>query len=196
MATTGGCREDCCRPIASRYTEMWRLRKLRGVEVMADAAPTVRKVRALQALGWTEVKLARRLGMSQQSLNNMLRRGRIKVTSAQRIDALYARLSMVVPPDDRYARESRARAAANGWAPPLAWGDIEVGVLAEQGRDGVPYSRDRLDLDEVELAISRRDFTSRRLSPRERSEIMRRWKSFGYSEKSLCELSGWREGRY
>ena len=195
MATTGGCREDCCRPIASRYTETWRLRKLRGIEVVVDSARSVRKVRALRALGWTESMLAAEMGMSQQSLNNVVRRARIKATTAQRIDALYARLEMVIPPDTRYTRESRARAQANGWAPPLAWDDIDSGVLADQGSDATPYSRDRLDLDEVEIAISRRDF-SRKLFSRERAEIVRRWKSFGYSELSLVKLTGWRQNRY
>ena len=57
------------------------------------------------------------------------------------------------------------------------------------------YSHDRLDLDVVEHALQYHDF-SLRLSPREKSEIVRRWLRAGRSERLLCQLTGWREGRY
>jgi hypothetical protein len=85
------------------------------------------------------------------------------------------------------------RARAQHWLPPLAWEDIDAGVLAEVERE--PYTDDRYDEDLVDYVMQYHDF-SVRLSPVEKSEIVRRWTRSVGSERSLCQLTGWRPGRY
>lgn len=194
MATTGRCSCDECRPVATRYKKLYRLRKARGQMATTDVGPSLRKVQALQWLGHTRQSIAAAIGTSPQSLSNSLGRQRIKTATAVKIDAVYRRLEMTIPPDTIGSRQAKRAALAAGWKPPLAWDDIEAGVLATQpGESG--YSHDRLDHDLVEDVLQTHDFTIR-LSPVEKAEVVRRWVASGRSERSLCRLSGWREGRY
>lgn len=195
MATTGGCHDDCCRPIATRYKKLYRLRKQRGIRATVPVEPSLRKVQALQRLGHSRARIAAAIGTSPSSLTNILNRQRIKAVTAAKIEAVFRRMEMTVPPDDRWTKRTRREATEAGWPPPLAWDDIEAGVLAEQGRPEPVYTHDRLDLEEVEYALQYHDF-ARKLSPLEKSEIVRRWTRDGRSEASLCRLTGWREGRY
>lgn len=195
MATTGRCSCEECRPVATRYKKLYRLRKARGQLATTSVEPSLRKVRALQRLGHTRASIAAEIGTSPQSLSNTLGRARIKTATAVKIDEVFRRLEMVVPPETRKARVTREAAARAGWPAPLAYDDIEQGVLATPSPDPQPYSHDRLDEEEVDYALQYHDF-SRRLSPAEKSEIVRRWTASGRSERSLCRLTGWREGRY
>lgn len=194
MATTGRCHEECCQPVAARYYKRYAVLKARGVKLMVPVGPSLRKVQALQALGHTRASIAERMGTSAQSLSNTLGRDTIKARTAVRIDEVYQALEMVVAPDSIGARQARRAAERNGWLPPLAYDDIEEGVLAVAPGEA-DYSHDRLDLDLVDYVLQYHDFKPR-LSPLEKSEIVRRWKRAGRSERSLCRLTGWREGRY
>lgn len=194
MATTGRCHCDECRPVATRYKKLYRLRKQRGERVMVDVGPSLRKVQALQCLGHTRASIAAEIGTSAQSLSNILGRTTIKARTAARIDEVFRALEMTVAPDSNGARQARRAAERGGWLPPLAYDDIETGAVAEVlGESG--YSHDRLDHDLVDYVLQYHDFTPR-LSPLEKSEVVRRWKRSGRSERSLCALTGWREGRY
>lgn len=90
---------------------------------------TVRRLRALTALGWSAAELARRLGLTDEGVNLVLAGpSTVRHSTRTAVARLYDELSMTLPPDrDRYGRgvatRTRARAAANGWVPPLAWED-------------------------------------------------------------------------
>lgn len=194
MATTGGCHEPCCARVAARYYKRYAVLKAAGIRIRVPAAPSHRKVQALQALGHTRASIAVQCGMSPQALTNLMGRDLIKARTAARIDEAYRRLEMTVPAENRWTKRARREALELGWPPPLAWEDIEAGVIANVPKS-TPYSHARLDWDEIDYALQYHDF-SRRLSPREKAEIVRLWKVTGRSERALCKLTGWREGRY
>lgn len=189
-----GCREACCRR-AKRVDRVMRERAIAaGHAFQVPAERSVRKVRALACLGWSAAHVARLLGITQQSMSRLLARSTIRSTTAQRIDAAYARLEMRIPSDTEWTRRTKNAALKAGWLPPLAYDDIDAGIVAQvDGTSG--YSHDRLDLDLVEVAMQYHDF-SLKFSPVEKTEIVRRWMASGRSERSLCALTGWRAGRY
>lgn len=85
-----------------------------------------RRLEALCALGWTNTQLAREMGSTVDVLQERRKRlgNRVLRSTAQPIYELYDRLSMVRP-EGAYAERARRDAAAKGWAPPLAWDDID-----------------------------------------------------------------------
>lgn len=195
MATTGGCHDDCCRPIATRYVKLYRLRKARGFKARVPIGPSLRKVQALQRLGHTRASIAAEMNVSPQSLSNTLGRSRIRSVTAARVDEMFWRLQMRIPPDTRETRKARAKAAALGWLAPMAYDDIEQGVVAEPERMSAKPKPDRFDLHEITYVMQYNDW-QHPLSPLEKSEVVRRWVAGGRSEAALCRLTGWREGRY
>ena len=184
---------DCVRE-QTRYVKFWRSRRAQGVRFRVPVEPSLRKVRALQRLGHTRASIAAAIGTSPQSLSNTLGRAMIKGRTEVKIEEAFQRLEMVIPPDTRETRRTRREAEAAGWLPPLAYDDIHQGIVAQvRGESG--YSHARLDLDLVEDVMQYHDFTVK-LSPREKAEVVHRWVANGRSERSLCQLTGWREGRY
>lgn len=160
--------------------------------IPADA--TRRKVQALACYGWSLADIARDFGTTQQALQKSLRKDMIRRATAEKVDAWYLAHEMTLAPDTPYTRRTRAAASREGWRPPLAWEDIDAGILAEvESLAEVP--RERFDLEVVEDFLQYGTWT-RRTSRLEKIEIMRRWLADGRSEAELCRLTGWRPGRY
>lgn len=89
------------------------------------AVGTVRRVRALTALGWTGVEIARRSGVARTRLLE-LRAGKSLVVfpvTYRRVRAVYEELAMVVPERSGASSKARLLAAREGWLPPLEWDD-------------------------------------------------------------------------
>lgn len=86
-----------------------------------DSTGTLRRLRALACLGWSQDALAERIGMTTSTLNNFMRVGssgrRVTPASAERVAVAYAELSGENGPSHLTAR----RAARRGWQPPEAW---------------------------------------------------------------------------
>jgi lambda repressor-like predicted transcriptional regulator len=156
--------------------------------------PSLRKVQALARLGHTRASVAAEMGVSPSSLTNTLKREMIKGRTEVIIEEVFQRLQMVVPPDTPITRRTRREAERAGWLPPLAYDDIHNNVVAKVP-SGSGFSRKRLDLDLVDYVMQCHDF-SVRLSPIEKAHVVRRWVRNGRSERSLCQITGWREGRY
>lgn len=89
----------------------------RGVNALGSR----RRVQALAWMGWPNHEIAQRIGCSPRSLPTLLARGRISVRLALRIAALYEQLATVPGP----SRTAAGKARALGFAPPLAWDDID-----------------------------------------------------------------------
>lgn len=81
---------------------------------------TVRRIRALLALGWTHAEMLRRTGVHTR---RVICHPSPVVTARTRaaIAELYEELCMTPGPSEK----NRARAARLGWVPPLAWDDID-----------------------------------------------------------------------
>ena len=85
-----------------------------------------RRVEALQALGWSLNHIATELGTTPQIIRHGAFRATYITTARYKaLLALYERLSMTVPDDPR-ANRRRMIAARKGYAPPLAWDDIDT----------------------------------------------------------------------
>lgn len=96
---------------------------------------TLRRIQALNAIGWPTRQIAARADVSNSWLCH-LRPGTnhmVTLSNADKIDAVYAKLRRLKPEDNGvlpcHAERSRARAKANRWPTPKYWsrhpGDID-----------------------------------------------------------------------
>lgn len=94
---------------------------------------TRRRLQALIALGWPQRLIAHELGIEATNLSRMVngRCRRVTAARATEVAALYARWEMIPGPSPR----ARAHAAANYWAPPLAWDEYAL-----DDPDATPYT--------------------------------------------------------
>ncbi|HUX72259.1 MAG TPA: hypothetical protein VMV41_17240 [Cellulomonadaceae bacterium] len=83
---------------------------------------TVRRLQALARMGWTVRAIAATANMPHQSIAGLDGARRIRKATADAITRVYNELSMRPGPSDI----TRRRAAAAGYAPPLAWDDDTV----------------------------------------------------------------------
>lgn len=193
LAANESACESCLRA-AARYEAQRQLDILQGRDRLVDKAPSIRRLQALMALGWTGPRLSRRLGRADNYVKVFIARTTqptCRRVTAEEIEDLYELIGDRPGPSPSGAK----RALNKGWRRPIDWEDIEAGVPFVERRMTQAERYSRFDEEEVEYALQYHDFT-RFLSPLERSEIVRRWVASGRSEASLCRLTGWREGRY
>lgn len=88
-----------------------------------DATGTVRRVRALVAIGWPIAHLAPRFGMYDTALGNIARGqlAHVRATTADVVALEYRVLSRIPGPSQR----ARNEASKKGWHGPAAWDDID-----------------------------------------------------------------------
>lgn len=91
-----------------------------------DPTGTLRRLRALVAFGYTQRYVADRLGMFETNLGVVIRAVRplVQASTARRVEALYDELT--ARPPAKPSKSAIRRAAALGWAPPLAWDDETI----------------------------------------------------------------------
>lgn len=116
-----GCRSDCCRKAHMVWMKRYRMY---GGDGLINATGTHRRIQALVALGHTLYDLSLELGMTTRYAGKILAAKNVRPVTAAAVDDLYEQLSMTRP-EGWVAERSRAQAAAKGWAPPLAWDDID-----------------------------------------------------------------------
>ena len=121
--------ERPCAPCAkaeTRYRKLRKLRHLKGEPPMVPSVGLVRRYEALLALGYTGPQISEAVGISVNSLRSVRYHGSdlVRATTFERFAAAYERLCMTVP-DGQYARRARSIARSRGWAPPLAWDNID-----------------------------------------------------------------------
>lgn len=126
-----GCRDECCLRAKVRYDKQrrWELHTT-GKYRKVPSFRVIRRIRALQALGWSVPQIAKRCDMSFQHLYMLSRHETAYVTTLETIVGVYDVLSMSLPPETNMGERigaSRARNHARrmGWPPPLAWSDID-----------------------------------------------------------------------
>lgn len=115
-----------------------------------DATGTLRRLRALVAVGWPQSELAWRLGWRDGNFSSLIlgRRPHVLQRTADEVRALYDELWDVAPPAESAGR-ARRRAAAAGWTGPLSWDDETIDDPAARPDVG-RRAADVLDLDEVD----------------------------------------------
>ena len=110
---------DECRKANARRQNLYRM----GVtEVRLPALGTQRRIRALQRMGWPMTVLAPEMGYNDiGSLTSICTGTWVLPDTARKVSEVYERLSAVPGPSSIAAK----RAAGRGYAPPLAWDDID-----------------------------------------------------------------------
>lgn len=147
-----------------------------------------RRIQALVAIGWSQSKLAERIGMNPTNMGAMLQRPQVMASTHRAVAAVYEELWNKPPAHSvwrekiAYAR-SLSYARKHGWLPPMAWDDIDNDVTPPTV-DDVPA------VDEValELAIAGERV---KLSPAElRAGVVRlhesRWSDSRIAERLGC----------
>lgn len=130
-------------------------------------------LRALVALGWSQAKLATRLGMLGSNLGPVIAGDRtLSRGTVDKIEALFAELCMTRPPETNQreriaASRARRHAAAHGWLPPLALDDLTGDDVAQD------------DMDDVAIQRRMAGDKSVRLTPAEGRELALRWQASG-----------------
>lgn len=120
------------RPGRGRSERLLRRNAEAILAVNPDPAPgtavsscgSVRRLRALVAIGWTQSALCDRLGVLPGNGCRIFRgeQDYVSQLTADRVKELYDQLSMRPGPSDR----ARSHAEKRNWAPPLAWDDETI----------------------------------------------------------------------
>ena len=113
---------DPCRLAKGRRAKELRLLAHRGESVYVPSIGARRRIQALQRLGWPLTTIAAEGGWRGiYSIQKAIEGDRVQRKTHDRIVQLYERLSGTPGPSQVAAR----RAAAKGYAAPLAWDDID-----------------------------------------------------------------------
>lgn len=192
-----GCRDACCLRAKSRYDKArkWELHST-GQHRKVPAYRALRRLRALQALGWSIPQIARRADVNERHLYSLSRHGTLYRSTFVKIVRAYDGMCMSLPPTTTTSErisavKARKWALRNGYAPPLAWDDID-----DPDEQPVGMVRDDTHVDEA-VVLRILDGDNRvHANAAERVEVCRRWVAAGRSLKALERLTGWRPDRY
>lgn len=150
-AHIGSGAEPCepCRRAIAGYEAKRAHDRASGRPRLIPALGTARRIQALVAIGHTFGDIAREMGVAHDVVRHLaLHRTHVRPTTAHRVDATFQRLCMTPAPDGKSARYARTVARRYGWAPPLAWDDIDdpdatpIGhiLCASLGCNGEPWA--------------------------------------------------------
>jgi hypothetical protein len=173
--------------------------RVRAMKVPTDIG-VIRRVRALARLGWSSPEMAARAGIPATTVARLRDHDERQWVGNQRIRAAIAKaydeMSMTVPPLTRHTSKLANRAEARGWAPPLAWDDIDdPDAIPTEGYSPRGNAIKPIPVDDV--VVDR--ILDGQVVPStnaERREVVRRWLADGRSYTSLEALTGWRVERY
>jgi transcriptional regulator with XRE-family HTH domain len=142
-----------------------------------DSTGTTRRIQALVAIGWSQSKIAARLGVTPANFT-ALAHGRIQVTTARAkaVAALYDQLWDQVPPHVEWRAHiaySRALnyAAHAGWVVPMAWDEDTIDNPAATpditGITGVPTGRpNKFEIEDIDFILDNDPLTIEQLADR------------------------------
>lgn len=192
---TKGCRDECCRTAQAQAQARWRTRSIiYGPTELVDATGTRRRIHALMALGHSTPRIGTACALDESTIRTLATRQRITPRSAQRIARVYDELSMTVGTSTK----TRRYAARMGWAPPLAWDDIDDPRERPSGVRRPSHSGPGHD-DVDESVVDRILAGDWRLSATraERRAVVARWLAAGRGPlNDLERRTGWRFDRY
>lgn len=120
------CREECCRRAMATYKARWAWDKHNGRDRIVSTLGTRRRIQALNALGWSNEQIAKRMGNDRSNLTRLIYGETMTRTLAERVAKVYDDLSMRLPTGNAQAITNvRNRAQRLGFLPPLMWDDID-----------------------------------------------------------------------
>ena len=192
-----GCSEDCCLHASYVYEKRRRMHVARtGSGYSVPAWRVRRRLEALQALGWSMPVIAEMIGTNFRNLYHVARQEDVTRARFEQVAAVYDRLSMRLPPAETHLQrisvaKTKGHAARNGFAPPLAWDDIDD--PNERPKGDTTSNRDEPDEAVIERLLNGVTVPS---TVAEKREALRRWLAQGRSAAELCKRHGWKQGRY
>lgn len=124
-----GCICPRARIEAARRSSLYADLHRRGIRLRVPALGTIRRIQALQVMGYSTMDLKAMLGRSANNKANLYPRNRhgsgmVQPSTAARWMDLYERICMT-PASGPRANHIRAMARNKGWAGPLEWDDID-----------------------------------------------------------------------
>jgi hypothetical protein len=133
------------------------------------AVGTVRRLQALNRIGWHSWELMERMGKHGRYSTQLFNAKTVEVCTFEKVRDLYDELWNQTPPDTVGGRRAKLRAERKGWPPPMMWDDIDN----DEGPAVVEVERfaERLDWDVVDDALAGH---KPNLSPPERREVITR----------------------
>lgn len=119
-----GCRCESCRGNARLYYKRRRARQ--GHSPLVPAIGTERRLQALAWMGWSTKEIADRIGENPYYLIQVRNgyRGEVRLVLHRKVAKFYDKHQMVHFTGPR-AKHVSAVAKLRGWAPPLAWDNID-----------------------------------------------------------------------
>lgn len=149
-----------------------------------------RRIQALLAVGWSRPQVAREAGWeSSGALRYVMRSDTMTRATHDRIAETYERLCMKTPPNEMVARRVKTWARKGGYAPPLAWDNIDD-----------PNERPDLgsldhDIDRVVVSriLAHDASLARTATVAERRAVVAAWPG---SLAELERMTGWKADRY
>lgn len=170
-----------------------------------SSVPSQRRLRALTALGYSQYRLSAETGLSRNAILYSIsgKAPLIHSHTHRTIRDAYERLSMTLPVG-RNAQEAagiaraRNRARRDGWAPPLAWTNIDDTTEPYPHKKINKFAEGRNKIDQsVVLRILGGDGTpARNANLAERREVVRKWPTTGRPINDLALITGWKPERY
>lgn len=130
-----------CRAAATEYQRKLLIDHILKRPRRMDARGTIRRIQALYAIGWTAQDIGTAAGLSNpRRVRAIANQARVGHDMAAAIDRAYRALCMKPGP----SAVNRERAKIEGWAPPLAWDDIDhddspAGLIREARGCGTRY---------------------------------------------------------
>lgn len=133
-----GCACDGCRAGAAATQRRLYWARKTGCARLVPALGAQRRIRALQRLGWSAKAIAERVDRTESWVGAILRNERITPATHRIIDRLFRDLQFTLPnPTGRHEKaavtKARRYAERAGWAPPLAWDNIDDPNETPQG---------------------------------------------------------------
>jgi transcriptional regulator with XRE-family HTH domain len=155
--------------------------------VIVSSTPTIRRLQALMCVGWSQPRIAARVGMTQQGLSRLML---MSTTTTKRMHDLvadvYEQMWNVHPATDTLAQKISVTVAKNvassrRWLPPMAWDDIDNDVTPPVPEPDDDYVDEVL----IEIAMSGENV---RLTLREREEALTRLHGRNLSDTAIADL--------
>lgn len=165
-----------------RHTKRYRLG---AVAHLQSGLGTARRLRALQAIGWTVNDLAGRLGVHEsriRQLANEYRGGTVTERVARQVAQLYRELENMPGPSESVRRRCERR----GWAPPIAWDYDTIDDPC-----ATPYGGQEVDVDPVVVERILAGDWRLKAARAERLQVIAAWRAAGGSLNELERHTGW-----
>ena len=134
-------------------------RRLVADDRRIGATGTRRRLQALVALGWCRSEIARRSGLSQNTIGRAMVRDGCALATARAVHRVYEEMWDQRPPVETgeqrcSASHARREAARKGWAPPMLWDDETIDDPAASPAPAAAVRAGALDrLDELQWML-------------------------------------------